>query len=229
MTIPTHIAIIMDGNGRWAKKQRLPRIFGHRKGVERVREIVRACGEIGVRYLTLFTFSSENWQRPKKEVDELMKMLEQLIQDEEPELAKNNVQLRAIGRLSDLPSGVIGMLNQTIERLSKNTGLVLTLALSYGGRSEIIDGIKRILERGSSVGLTEANFKSFFYDPYLPDPDLLIRTGGEMRISNFLLWQLAYTELYFTETLWPDFDKKALLAAIEDFSQRERRFGRVKE
>ncbi len=229
MTSPRHIAIIMDGNGRWAKKRRLPRIFGHRKGVERVREIVRACGEIGIRYLTLFTFSSENWQRPKNEVTELMKMLGRLVRDEEPELMKNNVRLRAIGRISDLPHGVVEKLNTTIERLSNNTGLVLTLALSYGGRNEIIDALKKVVESGRSETITEHELNQFLYDPDLPDPDLLIRTGGEQRISNFLLWQLAYTELYFTETLWPDFGKKQLVAALEDFNQRERRFGRVKE
>jgi len=229
MTLPRHIAAIMDGNGRWAKKRRLPRVFGHRQGVERVREIVRACGEIGIPYLTLFTFSSENWQRPKNEVSELMKMLGRLIRNEEPELLKNNVRLRAIGRISDLPQRVVDQLNATIERLSKNTGLVLTLALSYGGRNEIIDGIKKIVESGRVDMPTEDGFNKFLYDPDLPDPDLLIRTGGEQRISNFLLWQLAYTELYFTETLWPDFSKKHLLAALEDFNRRERRFGRVKE
>jgi undecaprenyl diphosphate synthase len=229
MTLPRHIAIIMDGNGRWAKKRHLPRILGHRKGVERVREIVRASGEIGIRYLTLYTFSSENWQRPKKEVGDLMKLLERLVADEEPELMKNNVRLNAIGRLSDLPAGVFEKLNRSIDHLHTNTGLVLTLALSYGGRGEIVDSLKKICASGKCATLTDKEFVEFLYDPALPDPDLLIRTGGERRISNFLLWQLAYTELYFTETLWPDFGKRELVSAIEDFAQRERRFGRVKE
>lgn len=225
--IPTHIAIIMDGNGRWAKKRHLPRILGHRKGVERVREIVRVSGEIGLPYLTLYTFSSENWQRPRKEVSDLMKMLERLVRDEESELAKNNVRLKAIGRLSDLPPGVRDKLSLSIDHLSQNTGLTLTLALSYGGRAEILDGVKKALV--ATDNLTEQEFAGFLYDPDLPEPDLLIRTGGERRISNFLLWQIAYTELYFTEALWPDFGKKELLAAIDDFGARERRFGRVKE
>jgi undecaprenyl diphosphate synthase len=218
----------MDGNGRWAKKRGLPRFFGHRKGVDSVRKIVRASAEFGIKYLTLYVFSSENWERPQSEINKLMKLLEQLLIKEEPELNKNNVRVRAIGQIERLPQKVQDSLNYMINKTKDNTGLVLVLALSYGGRNEIIDAIKKIArEKKDFAVLTSEEFRNYLYDSLLPDPDLLIRTAGEMRISNYLLWQSAYTEFYFTEVLWPDFDKKELLAAIEDYSQRKRRFGKV--
>lgn len=228
VNIPVHVAIIMDGNGRWAKKRGLPRFFGHRKGVDSVRKIVRASAEFGIKYLTLYVFSSENWERPQSEINKLMKLLEQLLIKEEPELNKNNVRVRAIGQIERLPQKVQDSLNYMINKTKDNTGLVLVLALSYGGRNEIIDAIKKIArEKKDFAVLTSEEFRNYLYDSLLPDPDLLIRTAGEMRISNYLLWQSAYTEFYFTEVLWPDFDKKELLAAIEDYSQRKRRFGKV--
>lgn len=218
----------MDGNGRWAKKRGLPRFFGHRKGVDSVRKIVRASAEFGIKYLTLYVFSSENWERPQSEINKLMKLLEQLLIKEEPELNKNNVRVRAIGQIERLPQKVQDSLNYMINKTKDNTGLVLVLALSYGGRNEIIDAIKKIArEKKDFAVLTTEEFRNYLYDSLLPDPDLLIRTAGEMRISNYLLWQSAYTEFYFTDVLWPDFDKKELLAAIEDYSQRKRRFGKV--
>ncbi len=226
--IPNHIAIIMDGNGRWAKKRGLPRYFGHRKGVEAVRTTVRACAEFGVKYLTLYVFSSENWQRPASEVNKLMQLLQELLIKEEPELNKNNVKVKAIGQIERLPAKVRENLNYLIDKTQNNTGLVLVLALSYGSRSEIVDAIKKIPIK-EIKNLTSEDFRQYLYDPEIPDPDLLIRTGGEIRLSNFLLWQSAYTELYFTDVLWPDFNKKELWKAIEDFSKRKRRFGRVSE
>ena len=228
VNIPVHVAIIMDGNGRWAKKRGLPRFFGHRKGVDSVRKIVRASAEFGIKYLTLYVFSSENWERPQSEINKLMKLLEQLLIKEEPELNKNNVRVRAIGQIERLPQKVQDSLNYMINKTKDNTGLVLVLALSYGGRNEIINAIKKIArEKKDFAVLTTEEFRNYLYDSLLPDPDLLIRTAGEMRISNYLLWQSAYTEFYFTDVLWPDFDKKELLAAIEDYSQRKRRFGKV--
>jgi undecaprenyl diphosphate synthase len=218
----------MDGNGRWAKKRGLPRFFGHRKGVDSVRKIVRASAEFGIKYLTLYVFSSENWERPQSEINKLMKLLEELLIKEEPELNKNNVRVRAIGQIERLPQKVQDSLNYMINKTKDNTGLVLVLALSYSGRNEIIDAIKKIArEKKDFAVLTSEEFSNYLYDFLLPDPDLLIRTAGEMRISNYLLWQSAYTEFYFTEVLWPDFDKKELLVAIEDYSQRKRRFGKV--
>jgi undecaprenyl diphosphate synthase len=228
--IPNHVAIIMDGNGRWAKKRGLPRFFGHKKGVDSVRNIVRASAEFGIKYLTLYVFSSENWERPPKEVNQLMRLLEELLIKEEPELNKNNVRVKAIGQIERLPTKVRENLNYMMTKTQNNTGLVLVLALSYGGRNEIIDAIKKIgKERKDLTNLTSKDFKEYLYDPEIPDPDLLIRTAGEKRISNYLLWQSAYTEFYFTDVLWPDFNKKELFAAIEDYSSRKRRFGRISE
>ncbi|NLI97878.1 isoprenyl transferase [bacterium] len=234
LKVPRHIAVIMDGNGRWAKKRLLPRVVGHREGVKRLKEIVRACGELGISYLTLFTFSSENWDRPKEEVSELMKMLERGLRDEIEELDENNVRFEAIGRLDELPDEVQEGLNSMREKLKKNTGLILVLALNYGGRQEIVDmAVKaaRLVQRGetSIESINDSTFSSFQYLPDLPEPDLLIRTGNEKRISNFLLWQLAYTELYFTDKLWPEFTRGELEKAIADYSKRERRFGRIKD
>ncbi|RKX68727.1 isoprenyl transferase [candidate division WOR-3 bacterium] len=232
LKIPKHIAIIMDGNGRWARKRGLPRMVGHKAGVESVREIVRVCGELGVEYLTLYTFSTENWQRPEGEVRFLMDMLKDLLIREVPELNRNNVRLNVIGRLDILPDDIRERIDWAIHTLSQNTGLKLILAISYGGRAEIVDAIRRIVKEGVSVDrIDEESLRKYFYDPKLPDPDLLIRTGarGRIRISNFLIYQSAYAELYFTETLWPDFRKEELIKAIEDYTRRERRFGRVLE
>jgi undecaprenyl diphosphate synthase len=224
----------MDGNGRWAKKRLLPRVAGHHEGVKRVREIVRASGELGISYLTLYTFSSENWDRPAAEVSELMRMLERLLRDEIEELDRNNVRFEAIGRIEDLPPKVQKGIRKMHERLAGNTGLVLVLALNYGGRQEIVDMAKRLAEaivkkEVDKDSIDTDTFSSFRYMPELPDPDLLIRTGAEKRISNFLLWQSAYTELYFTDVLWPDFTSKELEAALADYVGRERRFGKVEE
>lgn len=228
--IPTHVAIVMDGNGRWAKKRGLPRFYGHKKGVDSVRNVIRASAEFGIKYLTLYVFSSENWERPPKEINQLMKLLEELLIKEEPELNKNNVRVRAIGQIEKLPAKVRENLNYMITKAQNNTGLVLVLALSYGGRNEIIDAIKKLQKSGRDLSnLTGGDFREYLYDPEIPDPDLLIRTAGEKRISNYLLWQSAYTEFYFTDVLWPDFNKKELFAAIEDYSRRKRRFGRISE
>ena len=233
LSIPRHIAIIMDGNGRWAKERGLPRTEGHRRGADSVEKIVEACGELGVGFLTLYAFSTENWKRPKLEVSALMKMLEHFLKVKTPELMKQNVRLQAIGRLHDLPERTQKQLHQSIETTSQNSGLTLILALSYGAREEIMDGIKSLLEsieRGHlDRGMIDADvFSKHLYTRYYPDPDLLIRTSGEMRISNFLLWQLSYTEFYVTQTLWPDFRKPQLIEAIRDFTRRDRRFGGVK-
>ncbi len=234
LKIPLHIAIIMDGNGRWARQRGLPRSLGHRQGVKSLREVVRTCGEIGVKFLTAFTFSSENWRRPEKEINNLMKLLARGVDEYRDELIENKVRVRAIGRLSDLPDYARKKVDSLITETKDNTGLTLTLALSYGGRNEIIDAGRKIWEltrtgKISSPPKSEKEFYSLLYDPELPEVDLLIRTGGERRISNFLLWHIAYAELYFTETLWPDFRRDQLIEAIKDFSQRQRRFGRVIE
>jgi undecaprenyl diphosphate synthase len=222
--IPGHIAIIMDGNGRWARQRHLPRIFGHRTGITSVRDVVRACGELGVKVLTLYAFSSENWSRPTAEIQALMRLLEQYLVRELPELQKNNVQLRAIGRLEALPEGAREKLAKVIQATAKNQGLVLNLALNYGGRQEIVDACNRLLkERHPKID--EKTFARYLYAPDCPDPDLLIRTSGEVRISNFLLWQLAYTEFYITTVPWPEFRRHHLYEAIADYQQRERRFG----
>ncbi len=226
--IPTHVAIIMDGNGRWARKRGLPRFYGHKKGVDSIRNIVRASAEFGIKYLTLYVFSSENWERPKSEVDRLMRLLQESLIKEEPELNKNNVKVRAIGQVERLPEGVRKNLNYMIQKTANNTGLVLVLALSYGGRNEIIDAIKKLGNKEKDLSkITSEEFGKYLYDPEIPDPDLMIRTAGEKRFSNYLLWQSAYAEFYYTEALWPDFDKKELLKAIEDYSHRKRRFGRL--
>jgi len=232
--LPRHVAVIMDGNGRWARRRMLPRVVGHREGVKRVREIVRACGELGIAYLTLYTFSAENWSRPKAEVEQLMRMLERLLRDEVEELDKNNVRFEAIGRIWELPEAVQEGIRAMRERLRENTGLVLILALNYGGRQEIADMAKRAAQvvldgKADLDSINESTLGSFQYLAELPDPDLLIRTGAEKRISNFLLWQSAYTELYFSDLLWPDFTRAELEKALVDYAGRERRFGRVEE
>lgn len=224
--IPVHIAVIMDGNGRWAKNRHLPRIFGHRAGINSVREIVRSCGELGVKALTLYAFSAENWTRPTTEVQALMRLLQDYIVRELPELQKNRVRLRAIGRLEALPAGARQKLSEAIEATAKNTGLALVLALNYGGRQEIVDACNRALQDGHQK-IDEKILARYLYAPDCPEPDLLIRTSGEMRLSNFLLWESAYTELYVTKTLWPDFRKQHLYEAIVEYQQRERRFGGI--
>ncbi len=229
-----HIAIIMDGNGRWARKRGLPRVIGHREGVESVREVVKICRDLHIKYLTLYTFSTENWKRPSEEVQTLMNMLEEMIVKETPELHKNNVRINAIGRLNELYPNAKMALDNALELTKNNNRLVLTLCLNYGGQGEIVDAVKKIImaDRKKQINLeefNEAEFRNYLYDPNLPPPDLLIRTGAEHRerISNFLLWQIAYSEIYFTRTLWPDFRKKEFLKAIEDYNKRERLFGAV--
>ena len=230
--LPRHIAIIMDGNGRWAKERGLSRIRGHEEGAESVRAVLRACGELGVEFLTLYAFSTENWKRPKLEVSALMKLLERFLRKEIPELMRNNVQLQAIGRLTDLPESSQRELHRAIETTANNTGTTLILALSYGGREEIVDAARSLFREVKLGHIDEAMintavFSKHLYTRYYPDPDLLIRTSGEMRISNFLLWQLSYTEMYVTKKLWPDFRKPELLAAIDDYASRQRRYGGV--
>lgn len=230
--IPRHVAIIMDGNGRWAKERGLPRIEGHRTGAESVREIVRVAGELGVEYLTLYAFSIENWNRPKAEVAALMHLLEFYLKQEIPELNKNNVRLAAIGRIHELPASAQRQLEKSIEALRKNTGLTLVLALSYGGRAEIVDAARAIARevkagRLDAADIDEKAIAQHLYTRAMPDPDLLVRTSAEMRVSNFLLWQISYAEIYVTETLWPDFRKLQFIKAMEDYGKRDRRFGRV--
>ncbi|MEI6535619.1 MAG: isoprenyl transferase [Verrucomicrobiaceae bacterium] len=232
LKIPRHIAIIMDGNGRWAKERGLPRTEGHRRGADSVEAIVEACGELGVEFLTLYAFSTENWKRPKTEVAALMKMLQHFIKTKTPKMMKQNVRLQAIGRLHDLPQACQDQLHRSISLTSQNTGLTLILALSYGAREEIIDGIKSLVDSVESghldKGMIDADvFSKHLYTRYYPDPDLLIRTSGEMRLSNFLLWQMSYTEFHITSVLWPDFRKPALLDAIVEYGRRDRRYGGV--
>ncbi len=222
----------MDGNGRWAKKRILPRAMGHRAGVDSIRDIVRACGEIGVKYLTIYTFSSENWSRPEKEVSALMSLLVEMIRKEISELNKNNVRLRAIGQLDRLPERSRAELQEGISKTSGNTGLTLTLALSYGGRYEISEAARRIAIECAAgkmdpETITPDLFAKYLFDPQLPDPELLIRTGGNMRVSNFLLWLIAYSEIVVTDVLWPDFRREHLEQAIAEYNRRERRFGGV--
>jgi len=230
--LPRHVAIIMDGNGRWARERGLPRIEGHRRGAESVREIVRVSGELGVEYLTLYAFSIENWNRPKPEVSAVRQLLEFYLKEEIAELNKSNVRLAAIGRVHELPASAQKQLEKSIDALKKNTGLMLVLALSYGGRAEIVDAVRSICREVKGGRLDAANvdekvISQHLYTRSIPDPDLLIRTSGEMRVSNFLLWQISYAEIYVTETLWPDFRKAAYLKALENYSDRNRRFGRV--
>ncbi|MCA9727912.1 MAG: isoprenyl transferase [Candidatus Eisenbacteria bacterium] len=230
--LPRHVAIIMDGNGRWATRRGLPRIAGHHAGRRSVREVVEGCGELGIECLTLFTFSSENWSRPSAEVSALMRFLRQVLLEEVQELADNNVRLETIGRRGDLPRQVRRELEKTMTRLAGNTGLRLVLALSYGGRSELVDccrDLAREVRDGTldPEKIDEALVERHLYTAGIPNPDLLIRTSGEMRLSNFLLWQLAYAEIYVTDTLWPDFRKGDLFRAISEYQNRDRRFGRI--
>jgi undecaprenyl diphosphate synthase len=232
--VPQHIAIIMDGNGRWAKQQGENRIYGHYEGVNSVRAVVEAAGEVGVKFITLYAFSTENWNRPKEEVDALMELLVSTISAETPQLNKKNVRLQAIGNLNSLPPACLEELNESIELTSKNTGLTLVLALSYSSKWELIDAVKQIatqVKNGSLAvdDISEKHFERELCTKNIPDPELMIRTSGEHRISNFLLWQLAYAEFYFTDKLWPDFRKDDLYEAILNYQNRERRFGKTSE
>ncbi|OGR83692.1 MAG: di-trans,poly-cis-decaprenylcistransferase [Elusimicrobia bacterium RIFCSPHIGHO2_02_FULL_57_9] len=224
--LPRHIAIIMDGNGRWAAARGLPRALGHKAGVDSVREAVSGCAEMGIEVLTLYSFSTENWLRPKEEVNELMNLLSYALKRETLKLDEQNIRLKAIGRRNGLPAAVRRELEISIERLSKNTGLCLNLALNYGSRQEITDAVNQLLASGAK-NITQEDIARNLYTAGLPDPDLVIRTSGEMRVSNFLLWQIAYAELYITPVFWPDFRREHLLKAIEEFQRRERRFGGV--
>lgn len=224
--LPKHIAIIMDGNGRWARQRHLPRVFGHRQGVNSVREIVRACGELKIEALTLYAFSSENWSRPATEVRALMRILEEFLGRELPELQDRNVRLETIGQTDKLPAGAQKKLQEVMQKTSGNTGLRLILALNYGGRQEIVDACNRLLKEGKRH-VDEKTFAQYLYAPGTPDPDLLIRTSGEMRVSNFLLWEIAYAELYVTQTPWPEFRRAHLYEALLDFQKRDRRFGGI--
>jgi undecaprenyl diphosphate synthase len=228
--IPVHVAIIMDGNGRWASQRGLPRIAGHRAGVKSVQEIIKGAKESGVKILTLYTFSTENWKRPKYEVQALFKLLENYIDTQADILTKNNIKLSVIGRLEGLPDGVRNKLNAMVDKTKDNTALTLNLALNYGARTEIVDAVRAVVNDCISKGIgpesiDEKNFSDYLYTKGLPDPDLLIRTSGEMRLSNFLLWQLSYSELYISKKLWPDFSKRDFLKAIKEYQSRQRRYG----
>jgi undecaprenyl diphosphate synthase len=228
--VPRHVAIIMDGNGRWAEAKGRGRNEGHRAGLESVRAVVRAAHELGVGYLTLYAFSLENWSRPKLEVGELMHLLEYYLDEEIAEVMRNGIRVRPIGRLDRLPQRIREKVEEAVARTADNREMTLTFALSYGGRAEIVDAAKRLLRDAESGKLDpecldEKTFAAYLYEPELPDPDLLIRTGNEARVSNFLLWQIAYTELYLSDVMWPDFRKSHLVEAILDYQSRERRFG----
>jgi undecaprenyl diphosphate synthase len=227
--LPKHVAIIMDGNGRWAQKRKLPRIEGHRAGAKAVQEAVESCARLGVRYLTLYAFSKENWKRPKREVVRLWKLLEDYLRKEDKELVKNNIRLKVIGQREEIPESTEKELRR-VEDLTKDlTKLTVVLALNYSGRAEIVDAAKRILNDPGldPASLDEKTFSRYLYTASLPDPDLLIRTSGELRVSNFLLWQIAYSEIWITQDYWPDFRRKHILQALVDYQKRERRFGAV--
>jgi len=232
--MPGHIAIIMDGNGRWARMRGLPRIAGHREGIKSVREIVTFCREVGIEVLTIYAFSAENWKRPELEVKALMMFLEEYLQRELKTLMDNNIRFMTIGQTDKLPGSVKKWIEKVEKKTEHNTSMILNIALSYGGRTEIVDAILRIMNDITNGAIKPENidsklFSNYLYTKGLPDPDLMIRTSGETRISNFLLWQIAYAELYFTKTLWPDFRRHDLLLAILDYQHRERRFGMIEE
>ena len=229
--VPQHVAIIMDGNGRWAKQRFLPRVAGHKRGLEAVRATVKACVSQGVGYLTLFAFSSENWRRPNEEVTFLMQLFVAALEQEIEKLHSNGVRFRAIGDIQRFEPRIVKLVEQAEARTAGNDGLLLTIAANYGGRWDMMQAVNRMLRDKPELagGFSEADVTPYFSMSYAPEPDLFIRTGGEQRISNFLLWQLAYTELYFTDTLWPDFDAAALNRAILSYQERERRFGRTSE
>lgn len=228
--LPRHVAIIMDGNGRWAKEKNLPRTLGHREGVKRVKEVVNAASKLGIEVLTLFAFSTENWNRPESEVNTLMRFLGHFLDKEIKELAKNNIKLKIIGRQYPLPGYLIQKLNEAQEKTKNNSGLVLILAINYGSRQEIADAVKKFTQEAilNKINLDELDddfLKDYLYTSFVSDPDLLIRTSGEQRISNFLLWQISYTELYFTKKFWPDFDTNEFKKALRSYKTRQRRFG----
>lgn len=220
-----HVAIIMDGNGRWAEAHGVPRAEGHRQGSLQVETVLDAAGKLGIKYVTLYAFSTENWKRSPAEVLALMKLLEQFSTERLPRMMEKNIRLRVIGRITDIPLFARQKLLEAVEKTSKNDGNVLTLALSYGGRAEIVDAVNRILAEKNDGKITEESFRNYLYAPDIPDPDLLIRTSGELRLSNFLLWELAYSEIYVTDVLWPDFGEEELKKAVEAFNRRDRRFG----
>ncbi len=227
---PQHIAIIMDGNGRWAQRRHLPRIAGHRAGVASARQVIESCARLGIQALTLYAFSMENWRRPKTEIDFLMRLLREYLRKELPEIHRNNIRLIVIGRLDHLPDAVRGDVQEAMDLTAKNSGMILAVALNYGGRAELVDAFNSILDHVRNNGaafppVDEKMVSEHLYTAGLPDPDLLIRTSGEMRVSNFLLWQIAYAEIYVTETLWPDFNRVRLLEALLEFQKRERRYG----
>jgi undecaprenyl diphosphate synthase len=226
--LPQHIAVIMDGNGRWARRRHLPRVAGHRAGIRAVRQSVEACARLGVPYLTLYAFSVENWKRPESEVRILMALLREYLKKEIGGLNKQNIRLGVIGRICELPRNVQRHLSEALEQTRANTGLRLTLALNYGARAELVDAVRALtgqMKSNGAITLDEKTLSRYLYTRDLPDPDLLIRTSGEMRLSNFLLWQAAYSEFWVTETLWPDFTQRDLFQAIQDYQKRERRYG----
>jgi undecaprenyl diphosphate synthase len=230
--LPRHVAVIMDGNGRWAKARHLPRIEGHRRGADSAREIIRTAGELGIKYLTLYAFSAENWNRPKDEVDALMKYLVYYLKSETKDLNKNNVRLEVIGQIHRLPDNVQEHLQRSMDTLSKNNGLTLIMALSYSSRIEIVEAVRQIAQKAKSgkldpADITEKIISDHLWTRNVPDPDLLIRTSGEMRVSNFLLWQISYAELVITPTFWPDFRRPHFFAALEEYARRHRRFGGI--
>ena len=232
--LPRHIAVIMDGNGRWAQKRHLPRIAGHRSGTQSARTTIETCARLKIEALTLYAFSVENWRRPKTEIDFLMALLREYLRKEMPLLQKNAIRMRFLGRIDELPAGVQNDVRDAMEKTAGNKGMVLCVALNYGGRAEIVDAMNAILSErnghhGASHKITEEQLSRHLYTDGLPDPDLLIRTSGEMRVSNFLLWQIAYAEIFVTETLWPDFNRARLLEALLEFQKRERRYGGIGE
>ena len=230
--LPTHVAIIMDGNGRWAKQQKLKRVEGHRVGIDSVRNITEACRDFGIPYLTLYAFSKENWSRPREEVKTLMYLLGLYLENELPFMMEKGVRLNIIGEKKDFSKTLQAQFDYVMQETAGNKSVVLTIALSYSGRKEIMRAVRLIsedMQNGRIKRIDERTFKKYLYAPDIPDPDLLIRTSGEMRVSNFLLWQIAYTEIYVTDILWPDFRKEAFLDALKEFAKRERRFGNIKE
>jgi undecaprenyl diphosphate synthase len=231
--LPEHVAVIMDGNGRWAKRRHLPRIAGHRAGTQTARSTIETCARLKIKALTLYAFSVENWRRPRTEIDFLMQLLREYLRREMPLIQKNNIRMRFLGRSDDLPAGVQKDTREAMESTAGNTGMVLCVALNYGGRAEIVDAVNRLIaaqqDSGTPGPVTETDLSERLYTAGLPDPDLLIRTSGEMRVSNFLLWQIAYAEIFVTETLWPDFNRARLLEALVDYQKRDRRYGGIGE
>ena len=233
MRLPRHVAVIMDGNGRWAQKRHLPRIAGHRSGTQSARTTIETCARLKIEALTLYAFSVENWRRPKTEIDFLMQLLREYLKKEMPLLQRNEIRMRFLGRIDELPAAVQKDVREAMEKTAGNKGMVLCVALNYGGRAEIVDAMNAILREhnghGAASQITEERIARHLYTEGLPDPDLLIRTSGEMRVSNFLLWQIAYAEIFVTDTLWPDFNRARLLEALVEFQKRERRYGGIRE